>query len=202
MPVDADGADHLVVLKHWHGEQGSNSAKIDRRNPHRIARGIGRVRGSVFDLDNPLCCDDAAEVGIRAWMNELVQPRFDVGRRRAVHGNGTEAIAFAEVHRAEFGLADARGILQHGLEHRLQFAGRRTDDTQHVRRRRLLLQRLAQFVEQPRVLDGDDGLGGEVLHQLDLLVGERPHLLAIDADDANELVVLEHGDHEERAGPG
>ena len=28
----------------------------------------------------------------------------------------------------------------------------------------------AQLVEQPRVLDGDDGLGGEVLHQLDLLV--------------------------------
>ena len=28
--------------------------------------------------------------------------------------------------------------------------------------RSLLLQRLPQFVEQPRVLDGDDGLGGEV----------------------------------------
>ena len=36
---------------------------------------------------------------------------------------------------------------------------------------------LAQLVEQPRVLDGDDGLGGEVLHQLDLLVGEGPDLL-------------------------
>ena len=32
--------------------------------------------------------------------------------------------------------------------------------------------RFAQLVEQPRVLDGDDGLSGEVLHQLDLLVGE------------------------------
>ena len=35
---------------------------------------------------------------------------------------------------------------------------------------------LTQFVEQPRVLDRDDGLGGEVLHQLDLLVGERTDL--------------------------
>ena len=26
------------------------------------------------------------------------------------------------------------------------------------------------LIEQPRVLDGDDGLSGEVLHQLDLLV--------------------------------
>ena len=51
---------------------------------------------------------------------------------------------------------------------------------------------LPQFVEQPRVLDGDHGLGGEVLHQRDLLVGERPHLLAINDDDANGLVVLEH----------
>ena len=31
---------------------------------------------------------------------------------------------------------------------------------------------LAQFVEQPRILDGDDGLRGEVRHKLDLLVGE------------------------------
>ena len=54
---------------------------------------------------------------------------------------------------------------------------------QHLRGRGLLLQRLgqivgalAQLVEQPRVLDGDDGLGSEVFHQLDLLVGEGPHL--------------------------
>ena len=32
--------------------------------------------------------------------------------------------------------------------------------------------RFAQFVEQPGVLDGDDGLGGEGRDQLDLLVGE------------------------------
>ena len=31
----------------------------------------------------------------------------------------------------------------------------------------------AQLVEQPRVLDGDDGLIGEGADQLDLLVGER-----------------------------
>ena len=56
---------------------------------------------------------------------------------------------------------------------------------QHLDGRGLLLQRLgkivgalAQLAEQPRVLDGDDGLGGEVLQQIDLLVGERPNLLA------------------------
>ena len=66
---------------------------------------------------------------------------------------------------------------------------------QHLRGRGLLLQRLgeiigalAQLVEQPRVLDGDHGLRGEVLHQLDLLVGERAHLLAVDDDGADQLV--------------
>ena len=79
----------------------------------------------------------------------------------------------------------------------LQIEGRAADDLEHVGGGGLLLQRFAQFVEQPRVLDGDDGLRGEVLYQLDLLVGERTHLLAIDDDGADQLVVLEHR-HDER----
>ena len=54
------------------------------------------------------------------------------------------------------------------------------------------LRALTQLVEQARVLDGDDGLGGEVFDQLDLLVGERAHLLAVDGDGTDQLVVLEH----------
>ena len=44
----------------------------------------------------------------------------------------------------------------------------------------------AQLIEQPRILDGDDGLGGEVLHQFDLLVGEWPYLLAVDHDRTDQ----------------
>ena len=58
---------------------------------------------------------------------------------------------------------------------------------QHFGGRGLLLQRFGQLAvrcasEQPRVLDRDDGLVGEVCHQLDLLVGKRPHLLAEDGE--------------------
>ena len=56
-----------------------------------------------------------------------------------------------------------------------------------------------QLVEQPRVLDGDDRLRREVLDKLDLLVGERAHLLAIDGDRADKLVLLEHRHTDERA---
>src|SRR5262245_9863533 len=51
---------------------------------------------------------------------------------------------------------------------------------------------LVQLVEQPGILDGDDRLLGKVLHQLDLLVGKRPHLLPIDSDGADQVIVLEH----------
>ena len=55
------------------------------------------------------------------------------------------------------------------VEHGLQVEGRAADDLEHVGGRGLLLKRFAQFVEQPRVLDGDDGLIGEVSDQRDLL---------------------------------
>ena len=56
------------------------------------------------------------------------------------------------------------------------------DDLQHLGGRGLLLQRLGEvvgalsdFVEQAHVLDGDDGLIGECLNQLNLLGSERPY---------------------------
>src|ERR1017187_3747814 len=92
--------------------------------------------------------------------------------RRVVQGNATEYTALVQKQISEVCLADARCVLQHGLKHWLKLTGRTTDDFQHIRGGRLLLQRFTQVVEQPRILDGDDGLRGEVLNQLDLLVAE------------------------------
>ena len=86
------------------------------------------------------------------------------------------------------------------VEHGLQIERRAADHLEHVGGGGLLLQRFcADSLEQPRVLDGDHGLGGEVRDQLDLLVGERAHLLAVDDDGADQLVVLEHRHDEQRA---
>src|SRR5262249_20739119 len=54
------------------------------------------------------------------------------------------------------------------------------------------------FIEQPRVLDGDDSLVGKVLDQFDLLVAERTYLLAIQADGADDLILFEHGNESQR----
>ena len=71
---------------------------------------------------------------------------------------------------------------------------------QHLRGRGLLLQRFAQLVEQPGVLDGDDRLVGESGDQLDLLVGEgRPP--CGEGDHADRVPSLSSGTHQNRATP-
>ena len=44
-------------------------------------------------------------------------------RRRIVQGDAAEPVTFAQCQGAETGLANARGILQHFLEHRRKLAG-------------------------------------------------------------------------------
>src|SRR5262249_24447302 len=95
--------------------------------------------------------------------------------------------------------ADADSVIQHGFKHRLQIGTRAGDNAQHLRRRRLLLQRfskfdgsLAQLVQQPRILDGDDGLGGEVRYQFNLFIAEWPDFLAVNADHSYRLILFEH----------
>jgi len=53
-----------------------------------------------------------------------------------------------------------------------------------------LIGALTQFTEQPRILHRDDGLRRKVLQQRDLLVGKRPHLLAVDKDATEEHIVF------------
>jgi hypothetical protein len=110
-----------------------------------------------------------------------------------MHGTQSQFIVLDQNEIRKTGFADASCARQHSIEDRLQFAGRTADDLEHIGGSRLLLKRFAQLTEQACVLDGNDGLVGEVLHQFDLLVGERAHLLPIDGDDANRRVCLDHG---------
>src|SRR5215469_10604829 len=126
-----------------------------------------------------------------------------------MHRDHAVSISFGQKKYAESSGADADGILQHGLEYWLQIAGRRADDAQHLRCCRLLLQRfgqvsraLAQFIEQPRILDGDDGLLGEIAEKLDLLFSEQTRLPTQDIEGADRLVVLYYWYGELRSVPG
>src|SRR4029453_13873142 len=95
-----------------------------------------------------------------------------------------------------------------GVEDRLRVGRRVADNFENFRGRGLLLQRfrkiisaLAQFVQQARVLDGDDGLGCEILNQLDLFVGEGTDFLTIDAYGSHQCFTLKHRYAQKRSGP-
>src|SRR5262245_41653632 len=73
------------------------------------------------------------------------------------------------------------------IQHGLQIESRATDDLKHIGGGGLLLQAFTQLIEQSGILDGDDGLIGEALDQIDLPVGERPDLLAKEVEGADQL---------------
>src|SRR5262249_56795349 len=100
--------------------------------------------------------------------------------------------------RAEGCLAEPERVLGDRLEHGLHVRLGRADDPEDLTRRRLLLEGLrqvavayVQLLEQAHVLDGDDGLVGERLHQLDLLVREGMNLPAVDDNGAQDLAFLQ-----------
>ena len=57
---------------------------------------------------------------------------------------------------------------------------------------------MPQFVEQPRVLYGYNGLGSEALYQRDLLVGERSDFLARQEEGADHFALSEQWNAKER----
>src|SRR5262249_28952351 len=94
-------------------------------------------------------------------------------------------------------VAETGGGRDQCFEHRLKIESRTANHLEHVGGGGLLLERFAQFVEQPRVLDSDHRLRREILQQLDLLLGEGLNLLGIDTDSADQLILLEHWDGEQ-----
>ena len=90
-------------------------------------------------------------------------------------------------------------IFGNRIQHWLNIRRRAGDDAQDLTRRRLLLQRLFELVEQPHVLDGDHGLVGEGFQQLDLRRGEGAYLDATRVQRSNEFSLLTKGNEQEGA---
>src|SRR4030095_4826133 len=82
--------------------------------------------------------------------------------------------------------------LDNCVQDRLHVRGRAADNTQHLGRCRLMLQRFAkfliallEFLEEPDIFDGDDGLVGEGFEQRNLLLGERTYFDSANTYAAN-----------------
>ena len=186
LAIDGDRADQLVLLEHGHDD-----LRARTRQPGR--RGRDRLRGLVDAVDHGSRLQDAVEGIAGLWQEAAARPdEIAIGRRRIEYGRRVEGTVVVAVQHAELGLANARGVLQHGLEYRRQLAGRAGNDLQHLGGCGLLLQRFAQLararlhlVEQAHVLDRDHRLVGEGGDELDLPVGEWANLVTRQYDHAD-----------------
>ena len=95
--------------------------------------------------------------------------------------------------------AIADGIRGDRVEHGLNVRGRPGDRAKDLRRGGLPLERLLRLLEQPDVLDRDDGLVREAFHQCDLLCSKGADRRAPQGDDTDRPIVLQQRHGEERA---
>ena len=161
LAVDDDRADQLVVLEHRHGDSG-----CARRRSLACTGGRGSASAAyVGDVGHLPGAADAAE---QACPGPAETVRARVAATRPMRagcraGGPVEALAVAEKQDAELGLADADAFSSMAWNTGSSSPGELRDDLQHLGGRGLLLAAtLAQLVEQAGVLDGDDGLLGEI----------------------------------------
>ena len=92
--------------------------------------------------------------------------------RKPVARFEVESFTFRSTYDHRVRLAQAGGRVDESIEHRLEIEGRTADNLEHLGGRGLLLQGLPKFVEQPRVLDGDNRLVSEGSGKFNLPIGE------------------------------
>ena len=145
---------------------------------------------------------DRLSVGHRPSSNPAASDRpflIEADRDCSVMRRDTEVCTLPQEYCRVFGDAQAARNRRNDVEHRLQIELRTTDNAQHLACCCLIFERLLQLafagllgLEQPRVLDGDDGLVGKCLYELHLLYGEGMHLAAPAPDDADDNFPSEH----------
>ena len=159
-----------------------------RRYQQRAETG---AQGDLVDMAeeaSSLQVGDLDRLALREGLSDVRLIKADVLLRQRVnqlliHAVGGAQMKFAlhiveDIDRASLGAGELHRLGDDGGEHGLEIE-RRVHRLRHFAERAQFADRaakligaLAQFVQQPRVLDRDDRLVGEVLDQLDLLVGE------------------------------
>ncbi len=180
-------ADRNAFAHHRNPEDGAITAQLLCLCPSvlRVGQNIGDVDGCAFEHGSSY--DRAA-----GQLDGMIFHIFVEGRRVVVQSSVLIARALLTGDRPHIRLAQAGCRFDERIEDCPQIEGRAADDLEHVGGGGLLLQRLAQLVEQPGVLDGDDGLVGEIGEQRDLFVREGTNFLTINRDCPNQLIILEH----------
>ena len=143
-------------------------------------------------MDHTLTFEDPPMEGSRLDIGRgrVVCSEIGIGRRQVTIGTKVETLPIKGIQNTERRATEAYSLFEHRVKHRREVAGRRVDDLQYLCDRLLLLQRLACFCDQSRVLDGDDCLVGKSAEQRELLLGEWFHPVADHDEDPDRLVLV------------
>jgi hypothetical protein len=149
LAVDADHPDQLALLEHRHRNEGAGTAEVHGRDAHRVAGRVRRLGFAVVEVNHLFRSSYSADRGVWAGTNEWILSAFArICYWDAVQRNRAETVALAQPQDTELGFAKAGSLRQYGLQYRLEVARRARDDLEHLRGRRLLLQRLGQLLFQ------------------------------------------------------
>src|SRR5262249_10615590 len=110
--------------EHRNIDCGPNATELDGVDDRRMVFGITLCRCSVGDLGRLLCSDHLAKRTARMRMERTTLARLGKRRRHIVARDDAKGASFIEIEVAEFGLANADRVSQHGLEHGLKLARR------------------------------------------------------------------------------
>src|SRR5262249_35136389 len=136
---------------------------MDTADPSSFKKRIFGISLNICDLNCPTLKHGAADNGATThfyWM--ILHVSLDLRRMTEICDLPIHA-ALLTIDRSHIRIAQSNRRLDQRIEHSLKVEGRAADDLKHVGGGSLLLQRFAQLVEQPCVLDGDDRLVGEIL---------------------------------------
>src|SRR4030095_14807711 len=142
------------------------------------------IRLGVPDVQNLANPPGAAlpEERLSKPMQPLLEPLQVVRSRPITRAESKLLSTLVEPEVSQLRFAERGRTLENRFEHGSDVRRRTRDNAQNLAGRRLLLQRLLRLIEQPHVLDGDDGLVGEGLEQIELLLREHSGLTAAHAD--------------------
>ena len=166
---DNHHTNEFIIFQHRNVEEGACAGQLDD------CSGGGSLHLHVRNVNDLFSRPDTIKVRSRSRTDDgIASPFLQERLRRAIKCDVPST--HRPQPRASFRISFANRMRfhQHGVEHRLQLPSRAGDNLENFRGRRLLRQRfladivraLAQFGEQARVFDGDDGLLGEIAEQL------------------------------------
>ncbi len=161
-----DHSEKRIVATQRNAQQSAGGCKFHGALRDRVVsfREIAYL-AETTSLNQWSCC--------RVIGSRVSQPQhIGKGVRQSTNGNSTETFAVVKFQAALRDVAEAVRFFQNCIEHRRQVARGSVDDLQYVRRRGLLLQRLALLSDQPCVFHRDHRLGSETLKHRYLFLGE------------------------------